>query len=361
MLDVAETGSLGSQDPWLDPQADRIADCASDTFERICRRSDRERGQRSFALPGCDLEVRYVGRPVGDALCGAFDHLDAAIGGDVPRLEWRIADRSGIADLPAMPDPPRPLHSFGSLHRNGSNTLLIERRRGFVTVLDQQAMRLTTIVDGARSIDTDLAAKPLLRFLMSLLLTRGVVLCHAALVGGRDAGLLVTGKGGAGKSTITAAALTGGAGFCADDFVALERRDGELIGHCLYSTVMLTGEQMARFPALAEHATRLRRDTFAKHLVRLAVPFRDRIVRSMRIDGVAVPHIVGTATSALVPASRAAMLRAIAPTSVFSSPWREVERTRFLFEQVGRLEPMHYRSGSDFSKISDPLRDRYGY
>jgi hypothetical protein len=44
-----------------------------------------------------------------------------------------------------------------------------------------------------------------------------------------------------------------------------------------------------------------------------------------------------------------------------ASPWREAERTRFLFEHVGALEPLIYRSGSDFSAIAAPLRKRYGF
>ena len=118
---------------------------------------------------------------------------------------------------------------------------------------------------------------------------------------------------------------------------------------------------MLRFPALARHATQLRADTFGKYLVPLPPHFAGQIRRSLRIDAVAVPQIMATAQSSLVPGRRSAMLRAITPSTMVASPWREAERTRFLFDHVASLEPLIYQSGSDFSAIAEPLRVRYGF
>lgn len=349
-------------DPWLDAAADEVRQRIEASYRRIRESAPAQRGERRFALPGCDLTVHYVGEAVADALTAAFEHRAAV----EPcrsgmQIEWFIGDSTLLGGFPQLPPPPRPLHPFGSLHRNAANDVLVERRRGFVTVLDAPSLRLTTIADGVGSIDTDLAAKPLLRFLLSLLLRQNIVLCHAALVGGHEQGLLVTGQGGVGKSTITAAALAAGADFCSDDFVALEWRDGELIGHCLFATLMLTQEQMQRFPALAGHAVRLRADTFGKYLVPLARHFGSQIRQSLRVDAVAVPRITSAPQSSLAPGKRSAMLRAITPSTLVASPWREAERTRFLFDHVAKLEPLIYQSGSDFAAIAAPLRERYGF
>jgi hypothetical protein len=361
-IDARMVDESPAADLWTDPQADLAKAMIEDAWKRIRRSKPEQAGGRRFALPKCELEVSYAGRTAADTLCAAFAHLEDAANGELPlRLKWRIADAALTEGLQPLPPPPRPLHPFGNLYRNSSNSVLIERRRGFVTAFDVQALQLTTIVDGSSSIDTDLAAKPLLRFLLPLLLKKDIVLCHAALVGGTESGILIAGKGGSGKSTIAAGALTGGAGFCSDDFVALERREDGLVGHCLYSTIMLTAEQIARFPKLAAHAVRLRRDTFPKHLVTLAGPYRGQLRRSLRIDGAAVPEISAQPRSELVTGSRAAVLRAIAPISAFSSPWREAERIRFLFDHVGPLSPLLYRSGSDFGAIAEPLRGRYGF
>jgi hypothetical protein len=362
-LPMSEAAPSASEaDPWVDPAADEVGQRIEAHYRSLRNSSPQECGKRRFALPGCDLSVHFAGRSVADALTAAFDHLAT----DEPshsglQLEWQIGDSALAGGFPVLPPPPRPLHPLGSLHRNETNSVLVDRRHGFATVLDAASMRLTTIADGLDSIDTDLAAKPLLRFLLSLLLRQDIVLCHAALIGGPERGLLVTGQGGIGKSTITAAALVAGAGFCSDDFVALEWRNGELIGHCLFATLMLTKEQMLRFPALEAHATQLRADTFGKYLVPLAPHFGGQIRRSLRIDAVAVPQIVATAPSSLVPGRRSAMLRAITPSTLVASPWREAERTRFLFDHVASLEPLIYQSGSDFFAIAEPLRARYGF
>lgn len=353
--------SNAAADRWLDPDADRLLDVVQQRFEIIRQaRGGAGCGTRSFTLPGHALTVEHAGQAVADALTLAFGHRACVAGSATGvALNWRIADASGIDGLPAQPEPPGPLHPLGSLHRNHDNSVLIERRRGFVTTFDVAAMELITIVDGIGSIDTDLAAKPLLRFLLPLMMRQEIVLCHAALLGGGERGLLVTGKGGSGKSTISAAALVGGAAFCSDDFVALERVGDALVGHCLYASIMLNGGHIDRFPALSRQAVRFRTDIFAKHMVPIAAAFPAQLRASLTIEAVAVPAIVATPESLLVSGNRSDMLRAVAPTSVFSSPWREADRVRFLFDTISRLEPLVYRSGSDFDRISDPLRRRY--
>jgi hypothetical protein len=364
----ASAGSSGAAeqrtdaDPWIDPATDQVARLIEAGVDRLREAAPQQCGELHFALPRCDLTVRYVGKALAGALTAAFAHrVTGTPGRGGLRLEWRIGDCSLAGGFPELPPPPRPLHPLGSLHRNEANSVLVERRRGFATALDAQCLRLTTVADGLQSVDTDLAAKPLLRFLLSLLLRQDIVLCHAALVGGRDRGLLVTGQGGSGKSTIAAAALAAGAGFCSDDFIALEWRNGQLVGHSLYATLMLTEPQMRSFPALAEQAIQLRADTFGKFLVPLTPGFGGQVRQSLRIDGIAVPQIVPTAASQLTPGKRSAMLRAITPSTLIASPWREAERTRFLFEHVAALEPLVYRSGSDFAAIAQPLRERYGF
>jgi hypothetical protein len=346
----------------IDPAADRVGGIIGEHYDQLRDAAPEQSGELHFALPACDLTVRYVGEALANVLTAAFAHrVSEGPGKATMQLEWRIGDSSLAGGFPELPHPPRPLHPLGSMHRDEANNLLVERRRGFATILDAKRLQLTTVADGLQSVDTDLAAKPLLRFLLSLLLRQNVVLCHAALVGGHERGLLVTGQGGVGKSTIAAAAIVAGAGFCSDDFVALEWRDGQLIGHCLYATLMLAEQQMPRFPSLARQAMQLRADTFGKYLVALPRRFGGQVRQALSVDGVAVPRIVPGSASQLLPGKRSAMLLAIMPSTIIASPWREAERTRFLFDRVATLEPLIYQSGSDFAAIAEPLRERYGF
>lgn len=355
-----------AEDQAVDPQARNVLEAVRRQFDAVRGsqsqgQSPGQCGERRFALPFYDLRVHFAGRDVADALCLAFTHRETiAQESSGIILDWWIADRSIAEDVPDAPAPTYPIMPLGSLHRSPDNRVLIERRAGFVTAFDVDAMQIFTVADGLDAIDTDLAAKPLLRILFALLMRHDLVLCHAALLGGAETGLLVTGKGGMGKSTISAAALSGGAGFCGDDFVALEQREDGLIGHSLFASLMLRSGHIDRFPPLAQGAVRYRSDAFSKHMVPVAALFPEQVRHTLRIDAVAVPEIVDSAHSSLVPGGRGAMLRAIAPSSVFSSPWREAERVRFLFDTISRLTPMVYRSGADFARIAEPLRARYG-
>jgi hypothetical protein len=354
----------------LDPEAAATTAWAMARFAELDRlHHAEERGISRFTLPRYDLEVRFAGRCVAQILCQAFEHrnttrANGAIGAPTPvapggTLTWQIADTS-TETLPADHGPPPTVNPFGTIRHDATNSVLIERRRGMISVFDAATATVTTLVDGVDAIDTDVAAKPLHRFLMPLLLQRGVVLCHAALVGGTHQGMLVTGMGGVGKSTISAAAVDAGAGFCSDDFVAIEQSDAGLVGHCLYASLMLDERQIGRFPRLLQHARHYRRDVFAKMMLPLCGTFEPSLRTSLMIDAIAVPQIVPDPTSALVKGRRAEVFKALIPTSVFSSPWRETERAKMLFELVAPLAPMTYRSGADFSGIAAPLISRYG-
>lgn len=349
-------------DHWTDPDADRLLETVKEQRELIRKAAGGDAVRREFALPGLALRATAWGEEAGGILCLAFEHLECAPGSarGTP-FDWHIFDSSGIADLPEPPAPPRPLHPLGNLHRNERNDLLVERRPGLVTTYEAAARRFITIVEGGAAIDTDMAAKPLLRFLLLLTREAGIVMCHAALVGGEERGMMITGRGGAGKSTISSSALLGGAGFAGDDFIGLEKRDGKLFGHSLFSTLMLSREQIGNFPALRAHAVRFRSTRFDKYLVPLHRGFGGQIRRRLEVDAIAVPRIVARRGSALRAGGKSAALRALAPTSVFASPWREASRAEFLLETATALPAMIYESGSELDRIFEPLQERYDF
>lgn len=320
-----------------------------------------ETRSRHFALPGIALTVEATGAEAGALLTAAFSHLETS--GPAPEgtpLVWRIGDASPLEAFPNFPPLPTAMHDLGNFNISEDGTLFVERRRGMVTVYDHQNGVITSICQGADALENDVIAKPLLRFLMGILQQNRIYLAHAALVGLNGQGVLVTGKGGMGKSTISSAALGGGLSFCGDDFVALQRVDGAIIGHSLYATLLLHPDQVALHPHFSGLCRASHSVEVPKTVVILGKAFERQTVTRLRIEAMAVPKITADPMSCLQPLSRVAALRALTPTSVFSSPWREVERARFLIDLAADLSCFEYVSGSDFSQISDPVRGRYG-
>lgn len=347
---------------WLDPKAETCAEIADACYSNLSEMVDpAQRATRYFALPGITLEVEIIGRDVGDALCAAFAHLKTdSVNSARDTIVWRIVD-SGLLDWQTLfPPAPIPDQKHGNFSADANADIFVERRNGLVSVYAPGKKTITSICSGINDLENDVIAKPLLRFLIGILQQKSIYISHAALIGKNGRGLLVTGKGGVGKSTISSASVGGGLDFCADDFVALEKRDGKVFGHSLYATVLLNSDQLAYHPHFDDIAHPSTSLEVPKTLVTMATKFSHQMVRSMEVDAIAVPKICTNPSSSLTPTSKSAVLRALTPTSVFSSPWREVDRAHFLLDLAQNMDCFTYLSGSDFLRIPDPIKERYG-
>jgi hypothetical protein len=81
--------------------------------------------------------------------------------------------------------------------------------------------------------------------------TVGVVPLHCACLERRGSGLLIGGKAGAGKSTLTAALGRIGYTLLSDDWTYISKRESELLAHGLSTPVKLLTDSARFFPELA--------------------------------------------------------------------------------------------------------------
>ena len=345
------------KDYWTDPDADEIAVLVARIAAKSFETCDPGTiTKTAYQLPGLSLEVTGYDAETTRLLTGVFSHLEIS-GEKDAALSWTII-RLAPGNEFSLPPAPMPLGRYGTLHRNPDNSVFVERRNGFTTVFWLDRWELVTVCHDLNAIDNDALAKPMLRILIGLLHKKGVVVAHAALLGGREYGMLITGKGGAGKSTISAAALDGGLSFAGDDFIAIEQREDGFYGHSLYGSVLLDATSS---PA-AQPLRRTLRPAHSgfKAMIDVGQNFRPQLQRTLKIDAIAVPEISAEPNSRLALRSRGAIARALMPTSIFASPWREPSRAATLFDMVANLPAYTYFSGAEFRSIAAPLRERYG-
>lgn len=76
---------------------------------------------------------------------------------------------------------------------------------------------------------------------------QGHQLVHAAAVGPPDAGLLITGRGGVGKSSTALSCLAAGLAYAGDDYVLLTTTGGRLVAHSLYCTAKVNPADMSLY------------------------------------------------------------------------------------------------------------------
>ena len=115
---------------------------------------------------------------------------------------------------------------------------------------------------------------------------------HAAVVGKDGKGILLVGRGGAGKSTATAACLDNGWEFLADDYCVLECSPVPR-AHSVYRYAKLAEPSLAMVPGLRD-AVAWQRPADAKHVLDIAGRRPEQMVRTCELVAVVLPEITSS-------------------------------------------------------------------
>ena len=162
---------------------------------------------------------------------------------------------------------------------------------------------------------------------------RGVQCIHAAAVGREDGALLLTGKGGSGKSTTALACITSPLKYLGDDYCAFSI-DGRPEVFSLYNTGKLRDDvDVQRQPHFAPWIVNPDRERDEKYLMFLAEHARDRILSRAPLAAIVLPRVTGAIRPRLTAVSPALALKSLAPTSMFQLPGS----SRGAFEQMAAL------------------------
>jgi hypothetical protein len=152
---------------------------------------------------------------------------------------------------------------------------------------------------------------------------------HAACVGFQDGGVLITGKGGSGKSTTTLACVERRLGIVGDDYCVIDPGAGTV--HSLYNTVKLkTLSDVDRFADLRPGFGNLDRVRDAENGTggedgEKAMIFLDQhvpgaMLASMPLKAIMVPRFAGGTETTITPISPAQAFKALAPSTLFQLP-----------------------------------------
>ncbi len=121
---------------------------------------------------------------------------------------------------------------------------------------------------------------PLLPLFHWIFSERGYQIVHAAAITDDRAAILVTGRGGAGKSTAALACLQAGLGYLGDDMVMVGPvgTDAPIRVHSLFCTAKLERNAIHQFPGLAESVVPAAGQRDDKEILLLERRFADQLV-----------------------------------------------------------------------------------
>jgi hypothetical protein len=312
----------------------------------------------AFSFGPLHVDIRVVGEDFRRRLTRAIDF--ARVTGPVPgRSPWRITALDGAAaGIAAPPDwtfrvtSPRHLER---LHHSDDQQLCVRYNPSTSTwsavFFPQRAVVIWT-ADARQLPDWDDSA-PFRDMFHWMLLHTEFFLAHAATVGVDGKGILLTGRGGSGKSTTAAAAALGGMVTTGDDFVLIDPQS--TCAHALYDCVKLDQQSAGWLPQLSAHAVNAGRDPGVKYRIHLAENFRSAFTDYLPINAVLLPRIEGSAKTEITPATIGEAMRALVPSTICLIRGGESETIRKATSFLRQIRAYNCLLGSDPREAVDAI------
>ena len=184
----------------------------------------------------------------------------------------------------------------------------------------------------------------------------GGQLLHAAAIGTDKGAVLITGKGGIGKSITAITSLNAGLKYLGDDYVVV-RKDPEPTVYSLYSTAKLNIEDMSRFPSLQHFAGKPIEENQEKAVLFLYPGLKNQIVNEMPLKAIFTPQIRPQPNTSISPLSFWPIQRAMSFTTMSQLPGVGSHTHEFISKFTSRQPCYTIELGSDFDKIPEAIND----
>jgi hypothetical protein len=329
--------------------------CAA--FEQACRQHPPK--HHDLALAGRSLRLSFAGDAMEGNVLPALQHLLCNRQNEVS-LQVRIFDSASTgATLPPRPWGDDALVVRGEivgLDTSGAVRATFQPGSAVLTMYHPgSASALVWMADARRCPNWE-AAAPLRGLLHWWCASYGQQLVHAAAVGTPEGALLLTGKGGSGKSTTALAALAAGMHYVGDDYVICDAAPGGPCVHSLYNTAKVDAHGLAMLPALADAVDLSPNDELDKSVLYLARSFPGQVCRELPLRAIVVPR-VSAGPARMESLEPAAAFLALAPTTLFQLPGAGQQTTAFLRRLVTALPCMQLNLSPDPVEVARVLRN----
>ncbi|MDB5699297.1 MAG: hypothetical protein JWN69_2101 [Alphaproteobacteria bacterium] len=306
-----------------------------------------------IALAGTLIRLCFAGARLSEALLPPLAHLRVSThrSPDVVLHIWE-SEESGLPMVPA-PCPPTCFTNRGDIW-----TMMSPRVRSSYHA-EEYTLNLLDLdqkegVFWARSINLLpywAKAAPFRPLLHWWLEDNGGQLLHAAAVGTAEGGVLITGKGGVGKSTTALSCLQAGLHYAGDDYVAVTLNPHP-VAHSLYRTAKVDRGSMRRF---ADLDPRLESQTPDEKAVILVDTEHPALARSIPLNAILTPEFAEDAQTSVALCDLNRMRSAASITTISQLPHAGPQTIEFIDRLLERLPARLLRLGHDFAAVPATL------
>lgn len=302
---------------------------------------------------GLRLRLVFAGPHMRDLLFPALAHHEVSGAGNAD-LVLRVWDSAstGIAICP----PPVTRECFSE--RGDIWTFHSERYRSAfhwsdysINLYDSDRGEAVFWVRDASELPSWTRAAPFRTVLHWWMEQNGAQLVHAAAFGIDGRGVLLTGRGGTGKSTTALACLADGFEFVGDDYVVLTDGDAPA-AHTLYRTAKIVPDDMARFQDFSP-AMPVSGSEYDKAVISL-----DKgIVSTLELVAVLTPQFDPEGMTRIEPAHEALLIGAASFTTVAQLPHAGQGTVDFIERVLRRVSGGTLMLGTDRKAVTGVLRE----
>lgn len=318
-------------------------------FEEACRRAPQN-PSLWLDLGGSVLSLQFAGTAMWAQAAPALAHLaiEPRVHADLRVAVWDSAS-SGVA----MARPPWSGDDYlargevRGLPRDGPIKAAYNPGSGVLSLLHAARGTAMWWLPDAAACPYYEQAVPLRAILHWWSSQRGWQMLHGAAVGDARGTVLLTGRGGSGKSTTALNALLAGMTYLGDDYVVC---DPELRVHSLYNSAKLDDASLNLLPGLSGRLRNPLRAADEKGVLWVHEHFPESLRRSLPLRAILIPELTPDPDTLLQPVSPAFAFLALTPTTVFQLPGANHAAMGFLRRLVSAKPCYRLRLGSDLEQ-----------
>lgn len=319
------------------------------------RRSIGDTPQIWLELAGSTLCLTFAGEAMMTNVVPALAHLSVA---PQPRADLEIAIWDSVSTATKMPSPPWSVEDYmarGEIsNHSGKAGIDVAYHPGsdMLSLLQANAGTAMLWTHDANQCPYWEQAAPLRSILHWWCSRRNQQLAHGAAVGTSGGAVLLTGKGGSGKSTTALSALLAGMDYIGDDYVLCDLAGVQPRVHSLFNSAKLDTGALRRLPELRSKLNNMDRPEDEKGVIFTHQHFPSQLCSSRLLRAILIPRVCDSTTSRIVPLRPARAYLALSPTTVFQLPGAKQASMSFLKQLVERLPCFQLELGGDPAKTA---------
>lgn len=310
--------------------------------------------EREYRIAGFSVRLRFAGGALAEPLTRALAHHEASSA--PPDLTILIADSfsTGI-DLAERLDLRAPSAGpAGWMHRSERLRVRFQPDFDSLHALDAEQNLALFWTGDARRIRFWEKSAPLLIIFHWWMALRGRHLVHGAALGRDGGGVLLVGRGGAGKSTTALACLRSTLRYAGDDY-HLVGLDPEPFALTLYNSAKIDAERLQDFEELRPFVANAEDLPDEKALVFLNECKPEKLSSGFPIRAVLMPRVTHRRETSIEPASPAAALAALAPSTLFQLRDRDEASFTAMANLMRRVPCYRLNLGTDLDGIAPAM------